>query len=98
MSQDDWRALLEDARRRFDNRRTYTSFDIATLRAIPDDELEQALFDYAIGVIWDDNEPRFDNFRSLPIGIQALYTTWTVDAEVNNGGFNQYFWNSSGTF
>jgi hypothetical protein len=24
--------------------------------------------------------------------------TWGVEAEVNNGGFNQYYWNSTGQF
>jgi hypothetical protein len=36
--------------------------------------------------------------RSLPPGVRAIYTTWLVDAEVNNGGFNQYFFNSSGQY
>ena len=36
--------------------------------------------------------------RGLPSGVQAIYTTWLVDAEVNNGGFNQYFFNSSGQY
>ena len=36
--------------------------------------------------------------RSLPTGVQAIYATWLVDAEVNNGGFNQYFFNSSGQY
>lgn len=27
-----------------------------------------------------------------------MYATWWVEAEVYNGGFNQYFWNSSGEF
>ena len=32
------------------------------------------------------------------IGFCAVYTTWWVEAEVYNGGFNQYFWNSSRQF
>jgi hypothetical protein len=32
----------------------------------------------------------------LARGIQAIYTTWTVDAEVLNGGFNQFFYNPHG--
>ena len=27
---------------------------------------------------------------------KAIYTIWWLEAEVNNGGFNQYFWNSAG--
>jgi len=29
----------------------------------------------------------------LPPGTRAIYATWVVDAEVNNGGFNQFFFN-----
>lgn len=36
--------------------------------------------------------------RTLPPGVRAIYATWLVDAEVNNGGFNQYFFNSSGQY
>ena len=36
--------------------------------------------------------------RALPPGVRAVYATWLVDAEVNNGGFNQYFFNSSGQY
>jgi hypothetical protein len=34
----------------------------------------------------------------LPPGVRAIYTTWLVDAEVNAGGFHQYFFNSSGQY
>ena len=36
--------------------------------------------------------------RALPLGVRAIYTTWLVDAEVNAGGFHQYFFNSSGQY
>ncbi len=32
----------------------------------------------------------------LPEGVRAIYATWAVDAEVNNGGFNQFFYNPHG--
>jgi hypothetical protein len=32
----------------------------------------------------------------LPRGTAAIYTTWLVDVEVNNGGFNQFFFNPYG--
>jgi len=32
----------------------------------------------------------------LPPGTAAIYTTWLVDVEVNNGGFNQFFFNPYG--
>ncbi|MFL5615486.1 MAG: DUF4375 domain-containing protein [Gemmatimonadaceae bacterium] len=33
--------------------------------------------------------------RALAPGVRAIYTTWLVDAEVNAGGFHQFFFNSS---
>jgi hypothetical protein len=36
--------------------------------------------------------------RALAPGAQAIYTTWLVDAEVNNGGFNQFFFNPAGQY
>jgi hypothetical protein len=34
----------------------------------------------------------------LSKGFQMVHSTLEVEAEVANGGFNQYFWNSSGRF
>lgn len=35
-------------------------------------------------------------FASLTEKEQAIYTIWWLEAEVNNGGFHQYFSNSAG--
>ncbi len=35
-------------------------------------------------------------FDALNEKEQAIYTIWWLEAEVNNGGFHQYFWNSAG--
>lgn len=35
-------------------------------------------------------------FASLTEKEQATYTIWKLEAEINNGGFHQYFWNSAG--
>jgi hypothetical protein len=37
-----------------------------------------------------------EQVRRLPNLIRPLYTTLVLQSEVENGGFNQYFWNSSG--
>ena len=34
--------------------------------------------------------------QSLPKGAQIVWSTLDAEAEVQNGGFNQYFWNSKG--
>ena len=37
-----------------------------------------------------------EQVRKLPTLIRPLYTIPLLQSEVENGGFNQYFWNSSG--
>lgn len=68
------------------------------LKSIPDTELESAVIDYIYSKIGNDYENDFKIVTSLPKEFQTIYATWWVEAEVNNGGFNQYFWNSAGQF
>lgn len=41
---------------------------------------------------------KFDSvgFTGLDKKEKAIYTIWWLETEVNNGGFQQYFWNSTG--
>lgn len=80
----------------FLNREIYTSFDNATLQKIPDEMLEQAIIDYILEKIAKDFSKEEKVISKLSVGMQAVYTTWVVEAEVNNGGFHQYYWNTSG--
>ena len=79
----------------FKNRKIYTSLDVETLRAIPDDNLEQAIVDYVIHKL-ESGTDEDAMLGSLSEGNRALWLTWIVEGEVNNGGFNQYYWNSDG--
>jgi hypothetical protein len=81
----------------FKSRRKYASFDLATLRGIKDDHIEQALLDYLFDIALKGRDRR-SALLGLSRGFQVVYMTWIVEAEVLNGGFNQYFWNSSGEF
>src|SRR5947199_4880268 len=89
---------LQKAIEEFKNRKTYASFDLPTLREIKDQQIEQALMDY----IWKKTDANPRNRKSTILGLsrgfQVLYLTWLVEAEVLNGGFNQYYWNTSGEF
>ncbi len=58
-----------------------------------DQELETRIFETAFTLINYDY-PKID---SLPIGFQFVAATIHLENEVYNGGFNQYFWNSSGS-
>jgi hypothetical protein len=82
----------------YKNRRIYTTLTPAVLASIPDDKLEQAVFDYALSKINGRYEHERQIVAELASGVRALYITSLVEEEVENGGFNQYYWNSSGQF
>ena len=78
------------------NPRIYEKLDSATLREIPNTDLELAVFDYAASKLDGKNDRQI--LMGLSPGVRALYLTWVVEAEVNNGGFNQYYFNTEGAF
>jgi hypothetical protein len=82
----------------FNNRKKYSAFDVATLRSIKDEHLEQAILDYIFSKLDAVPQRRYQALFELSRGFQVVYLSWLVEAEVMNGGFNQYFWNSSGEF
>lgn len=82
----------------FANRRVYSRLDEAVLAGIADADVEQAVLDYANAQLKGRYDEEGTRVRELPIGIRALYLTWTVEAEVNNGGFNQYYYNTDDKF
>ncbi|HEY7235897.1 MAG TPA: DUF4375 domain-containing protein, partial [Gemmatimonadaceae bacterium] len=68
------------------------------LASLSADEVADAIVQHVhkcVGGAWGREAPII---RSLPAGVRAIYTTWLVDAEVNAGGFHQYFFNSSGQY
>ncbi len=81
----------------FNNRKRYASFSLETLAQITDAELEQAILDYVVDQIGEDFSREGDVLRQLPTGMQSIYVTLILQGEVDNGGFNQYFWNTSGS-
>ena len=80
------------------NRKKYSDFDLSTLREIRDEHLEQAVLDYIFLKLDTKPNQARQVMASLPTGFQVFYVSWLVEAEVMNGGFNQYFWNSSSEF
>lgn len=80
----------------FESRTIYSSLDPDVLSEIPDDKLEQAIVDYVSIKIGDDWENMEETIDALPTSFRGFFVTWMLEAEVNNGGFNQFFWNSYG--
>ena len=70
--------------------------DPPNLASIADDQVEYAILDYVYAKMKGHQEAEI--LATMPAGIRALYVTSGVEDEVNNGGFNQYYWNSTGQF
>ncbi len=80
----------------FNNRTIYTTLVPDIIASISDDKLEQAVVDYVFTKIGDDWDNQIEIVNSLNESFRGVFATWWLEAEVNNGGFNQYFWNSYG--
>ena len=68
------------------------------LASLSADDVADAVVQHVQLRVGEDWEREPEVVRALPPGVRAIYTTWLVDAEVNNGGFNQFFFNSSGQY
>lgn len=79
-----------------------TTITIELLDSLLDDDLADFLFQYASTILADHGcfqmqGPRCaDVLATLPSPIRMGYTLVVLDSEVNNGGFYQFFTNSSG--
>jgi hypothetical protein len=89
---------LDKSLEAFNNRPIYKELTEQIIDTTSDENLLQLVFDnlsekqpadyvkeYEIVMSW--NKPR-----------QAIYMIWVLEAEVNNGGYNQFYFNSSGQF
>jgi hypothetical protein len=89
---------LRDSLKEFENRKIYLALSTDVLASIPDDKLEQAIIDFISEKAKKNGGDERKTLQNLPAGFLAVYATWVLEAEVNNGGYNQFFWNSSGEY
>jgi hypothetical protein len=88
---------LENSIEAFKNKPIFTELTLQILDSVHDDNLEQTIIDNifskqdSIG----SNDKNYSIIKSLSKGRQAVFANWGLEAEVNNGGFNQYFYNFS---
>ena len=89
---------IAESVRKWEARPRYTELTPEVLAGVPDDLLEHAIVDFVMAHgEWQD-DALLALFASLPEGFGIVYTTWALDAEVANGGFHQYFWNTKGRY
>lgn len=81
----------------FWNRTIYKELSFEILATIPDDKIELAILDY-IDTKISDYRTRFAVISNMSKGFQIVYSTLTLESQVENGGFNQFFFNPSGQY
>lgn len=81
----------------FWNRIIYKELSVEILATIPDDKIELVILDYIDSKV-SDYRVRFDVISSMPEGFQMVHSTTALETQVNNGGFNQFFYNPSGQY
>jgi hypothetical protein len=82
----------------FEHRKRYATLTPQVLATVPDDQLELAILDWIDSKIAGDYQHAHAIVARLSPGMRMLYATWWLESEVDNGGFNEFFWNSSGQF
>ncbi len=90
--------LIEKSVNEFENRKIYKKLTAEIIKSIPDDKLEQSIMDNIDTNFQKGEQYTLDKISKLTTGQQAVFSTWWLEAEVNNGGFNQFYFNSSGQF
>src|SRR5262249_32400256 len=79
--------------REYDNRTRYPELTLAILSSIGELEFDAAVVDYVQLKVGENCRQEFEIVAQMSPGIQAVFTTWWVQAEVDNGGLHQYFFN-----
>lgn len=80
------------------NRPLYKKLTEQIIDSASDDNLLQVVFDNLSQQQSADYENEFETVMSWNKSKQAIYIIWQLEAEVNNGGYNQFYFNSSGQF
>lgn len=95
---DEWRQALDESIRKWEARPQFGELTPEVLARVPDDLLEQAIIDFVCSFREWPEDRLLALLTTLPVGFSTVCTTWWLDAEVANGGFHQYFWNSGGVY
>jgi hypothetical protein len=82
----------------FKNRPIYKELTEQIIDTTSDENLLQVVFDNLSEKQPADYEKELETLMSWNKSRQAIYMIWALEAEVNNGGYNQFYFNSSGQF
>jgi Domain of unknown function (DUF4375) len=82
----------------FKNRPIYKKLTTDIIDMTPDDQLVQTVYDYLSQKTPNDRNKEYQTVLSWTKSQQSIYIIWGLEAEVNNGGYNQFYHNSIGQF
>ncbi len=82
----------------FNNRKIYDKLTTDIIENTPDHQLIQTIFDNIDTNFEYGEQYTVEKVQHLTQGQQAIFSIWMLTAEVNNGGFNQFYFNPSGKF
>jgi len=97
-SNDEIKKMIDSSFNDFTNRPIYKELTVDIIDKTTDDELVQTVFDNLSEKLPDDYTKEYDAVLNFSKPRQAIYLIWILEAEVSNGGFNQYYANPSGQF
>lgn len=82
----------------FKNRPIQKTLTAKVIDTTSDDNLLQVVFDNISEKLPSDYEKEYETVMTWNKSRQAIYMVCWLEAEVNNGGYNQFYSNSSGQF
>lgn len=93
-TQDQISKSIED----FKNRPIHKKLTTQIIDTTSDDNLLQVVFDNLSEQQPTDYKKEYQTVMTWNKPRQAIYMIWLLEAELNNGGYNQFYYNSSGQF
>jgi len=82
----------------FEKRPIYKNLTEKIIDGTPDEELLQVVFDNLTEKLPREFAREYGTVLSWTKPRQAIFVIWWLEAEVNNGGYNQFYSNSSGQY
>ena len=96
--QPDWTNRPDSFIRDHEQRPQYEVLTGDLLRSLDDHRLIEVIMDHVNLKTAAQSNREHEIISKMSAGMRMVYSTWWVEAEVENGGFHQYFWNTHGEF
>lgn len=83
---------------KFKNRPIHKKLTASIIDSTTDSDLLQTVFDYLSAIRTDDYQKEYETVMNWNKSQQAIYLIWILETEVNNGGYNQFYYNTDRRF